>query len=195
MKKKVIGEKIGIKRSDRRWRDEHGEEWDSRFESVIYDIAKESGIKIRRCTSADTIPYYHTLRGTSCQDCGSIRVGKEHRYTPDFFVYTGDTAGGKDGYYLEAKGYLRAPKRSLLRSLFATRPIVDIRFLLQSDFKVTSKLRFAGWVTKYLIGSSYAIWRGSYPTEWIKANEPKKSKSTKANNASLSKSSIQREST
>ena len=183
--KAKLGKKVGTKRADMRWQSPDGDIWDSQFEYKVYKAGIHAGIRLRRCVKgreADTISYRHSIRGASCQDCGSDRVGSARQFTPDLFVYTGLPDRPEDGFYLEIKGYLRAPKRALLRSLFKEKQDLDLRFILQSDFKVSKSLRFSGWITKFLPGSRWVVFNGTWPTTWNLAHERKKIKTNKETN-------------
>jgi hypothetical protein len=182
---KKVGRKLNQKRSDFHYTAEDGSTWDSRFEYLVYKGAKDAGCDVRRCEKwVDTIPYSRILPRASCQDCGSNRVSEERGVTFDLFINNRDSAGKEDSYYLESKGYMRGPKRSLYRSLFKDKPDTCVRFVIQSNFKV-GKGTFGGWINKHL-GCPWAIWKGSWndlvwiypPPKKIK-RERKKSKSTK----------------
>src|ERR1700761_3018185 len=86
---KVGGTKVGTKRKDMRFLSPEGEEWDSKFEWQGFEGARRAGIKLIRCDkdgASDTLSYFHSVRGTSCADCGSSRVGKLRRLTFDFHL-------------------------------------------------------------------------------------------------------------
>ena len=81
--------------------------------------------------------------------------------------------------YLEAKGYMRADKRSLYRSFFKEQPNTRTCFIIQSNYRV-GKGTFGEWISKQL-KMPWFHWQGEFPkpNEWILPIEPKKSKSTK----------------
>lgn len=179
---KKIGRKLNQKRSDFHYTDESGEVWDSRFEYLVYKGCKDAGFNVRRSVQrgTDTIPYTRTLPRASCQDCGSTRVGETRRITFDLFVDNTDSERKENSYYLESKGYMRAPKRSLYRSFFKEKGSdVSVRFIIQSNFRV-GKGSFGEWINKHL-RSPWFLWRGTYPIEaqWNYPIELKKSKSSK----------------
>lgn len=156
-----LGRKVGQKRSDFHYTDESGEVWDSYFESKVYQGAVDAGKNVRRCTKgADTLPYFHNVPGASCTDCGSTRVGRARGITFDLFVTDTDTFGKENSYYLEPKGYMRAPKRALYRSFFKENPNTSVRFVLQSNYRV-GKGTFGGWINKHL-HAPWALWKGSW---------------------------------
>lgn len=169
-KLKTAGSRIGTKFRDMRWMGPDGSVWDSRFEYEVYSGLVKQGLNVRRTTPDDSIPYTHAVRGGLCTVCASNKVVTERSYTPDFFVYTDtaldrNTGSGVDkGYFIEAKGYLRADRRSLLRSLRKARPDIDLRLVAQRDYKV-GKSTLTGWASKYL-KVPVAVWNGKLPEDW-----------------------------
>lgn len=162
--------KIGTKRRDMRFRAPDGSEWDSKFEWQVYDeyLRSAEGRKIRRTIQGgpDTLSYSVPVRNATCNSCGSAEVSKQRRYTPDM-VYDGLGAAGDLGtYFIETKGYLRAPERSLLRAFCKARQDVSLRIIYQRDFPVNKKLSITQWTAKYL-KIPYAVWAGSVPVKWI----------------------------
>lgn len=160
------GERVGTKKSDRRWRTPDGEEWASRFEAKVYYALKEQGVNVRRCTSADSMSYTDSVKLGRCSKCGSSEVVTDRSYTPDLCVYP-DGAGGEAidrCYFIEAKGYLRADRRRLLRSFAKTGPPIDLRLLFEADIKV-GKGRITDWCRSYL-KKPCAVWNGKLPGEW-----------------------------
>lgn len=179
------GQKLGTKRKDMRFLSPDGVEWDSKFEWQVWEAARVSNVRLSRADKeggVDTIPYFHQVRGTSCQDCGSARVGKVRGITPDFIVHDWHPIGKENGGYLETKGYMRADKRSLYRSLLKERPNLSLCLIIQSDYRV-GKGTFGQWISK-ILKVPYFHWKGKYPEqhEWILPIEPKKSKSNKKAN-------------
>lgn len=166
-KEVIPGHKVGVKRRDMRWSAPDGTEWDSKFEYAVFLGYKEAGLDVRRTTEQDSLFYTRPVRNGACTKCDSCEVVSRHRYTPDLY------AGSKDdrqrsglqapGYYVEAKGYLRAEQRSLLRALRKARPDVDLRLIVQRDYKVTSKLTITEWARKYLRVRA-VVWTGRVPT-------------------------------
>lgn len=169
--KKQSGHKVGTKRRDMRWIDEHGEVWASKFESLVYEAGKRANLKIKKCDKggSDTVSYRSQILHGVCQSCQGTDISQERRYTPDLCVIQDPeegSAGRPNKYYVEVKGYTRGPQRALLRSLCKAAPIADLRFVLQSDYKVTRSLTFGGWIDKYL-KCKWAVWDGStFPTKW-----------------------------
>lgn len=149
-----------------RWQDTEGNTWASRFEYSVYKTLKEQGYNVRRTTPEDSKTYTSTIKGGECLQCHSGRVVQNHRYTPDLFVDTtgGEREAGSAGYYIEAKGYLRAERRSLLRAFRKERQDVDIRLVVERDYKV-GKSTLVGWATKYL-KVPVIVWKGNLPEEW-----------------------------
>lgn len=161
------GHKVGTKRSDKRWQDEHGEIWASRFECLVYNSGKTGDLKIRKCDKGgrDTLSYHSKVRDGVCSACKSPDIIKERRYTPDLRVLS-DNEAQEGGYYVEAKGYMRASQRSLVRDFFKTGPPIDLRFILQADYRVSRSLTMGGWIDKFL-HCKWAVWDGeAYPTKW-----------------------------
>ena len=111
----MAGYRKGWKRSDKRWVDNEGGEWDSRFEWQVYRALEDSGYNIRRCDERDTISYGTPVRSGTCVDCGSGRVFQARTYTSDLYVMGDQPLNKGDGYLLELKGYWQAPKRTLFR--------------------------------------------------------------------------------
>lgn len=173
------------RRSDFHYTAEDGSKWDSRFEYLVYRGAVDAGLVLRRCEKgSDTIPYTHTVPRASCQDCGSARVGSARGITPDLYFDTGHPTGEEGRGYVEIKGFMRAPKRALYRSLFKEKPNTPLCLVIQSNFKV-GKGSFGGWITKYL-GIPWGVWKGTWPPEWNmpdvqkpKSVESKKSRGSK----------------
>lgn len=178
---KIVGHKAGTKRSDKRWIDEHGNLWASRFEYLVYEAAKRANAAARRCDKggSDTFSYHSEVRNGRCQDCQSANVVQERRYTPDIYIVPPSAEGQSDesgsregGYYVEAKGYLRADKRALLRSLVKSGEISDLRFIIQSDYRV-GKTSLSGWIDKFL-KCKWALFTGEWPEIWNESRTAKK---------------------
>lgn len=171
------GSRTGTKRSDFRWTAPDGQVWASRFEFEVYTQLKEQGYAVRKTTKEDSLPYTSTVVGGKCLQCGSGKVAQEHTFTADLFVGSiqgdgGNNGGdrgsgdrrdaGKDvpaGYYIECKGYLRASRRSLLRSFRKAQPDIDLRLVIQRDYPV-GKGSLTDWATKYL-KVPVCVWKGS----------------------------------
>lgn len=167
------GFKAGTKQSDRRWIDERGVLWASRFECKVYEAALRASIPIRKCDKGgdDTFSYHSEVRNGRCESCQGVDVIQERQYTPDLRVLSAPagTEGAQPGsgegeYYVEAKGYLRADKRTLLRCLVKTGKVPDLRFILQSDYRV-GKSTLSGWIDKFL-HCKWAVFDGEWPREW-----------------------------
>lgn len=165
----VPGRHIGTKRRDMRWEAPDGEIWDSRFEYEVYLGHKALGLSVRRTGEQDDLLYTHAIRNGSCPACGSSKVVSKHSFRPDLLVdseVSPERRNGQlptvpaSGYYIEAKGFFRADRRSLLRSFRKARPDVDLRFVLQRDFRVTAKLTIVEWIRKFL-KCPVGLWTGS----------------------------------
>ena len=193
----TLGTRVGKKRSDMRWLDPDGVEWDSRLEYEVYAAAKLAGVCVRKCqrgkpgeSGSDTFEYGHSPgRGLKCRVCGSDQVSQSRTYTPDILHYSEVLPAGSeqvyspgrsDNYYVDVKGYMRANKRSLLRSFCKARPDIALRVILQRDYRLSKTATISQWLSKTL-RVPYAIWNGRWPTtsDWIMPNEPKVSKKAK----------------
>lgn len=165
---KVAGARVTSKKRDMRWVASDGVVWASRFEYEVYDGLRRAGLNVRKTTEQDSIRYTHVVRQGACTVCGSDKVVTNRSYTPDLFVSSGSAtdADNAGGYYIEAKGYLRGPQRSLLRSVRKERPDVDLRLVVQRDYKV-GKSTLVGWATKYLKVKTH-VWtkEGKLPNDW-----------------------------
>lgn len=166
------GQRVGTKRRDMRWEAE-GEVWDSRFEYEVFRGYRDAGWTVRRCTEADSLTYTRPVRNGVCGKCNSEEVASRHSYQPDLFVSPGPAQQGRKGstavdepagYFVEAKGYLRADRRSLLRALRKARPDVDLRLVCQRDYRVSAKHSLISWARTFLKCPA-AVWTGG-PPEW-----------------------------
>jgi len=162
----IPGHKVGAKRRDMRWLAPDGTEWDSKFEYEIFLTYQKVGLSVRRTNEQDRLLFTRPVRNGACTECDSCSVVSRHYYTPDIYVGAADDRERSGlqatGYYVEAKGYLRAEQRSLLRSLRKARPDVDLRLIVQRDYKVTSKLTITEWARKYLRVRAH-VWNGTVP--------------------------------
>lgn len=165
----VQGTRLGSKRRDMRWLSPDGVVWSSKFEYSVFVALKEQGYNVRKTGPEDSMAYTSTIKGGICSQCGSRAVAQEHRYTPDLFVdttgRTGAASSANAGYYIEAKGYLRAERRSLLRAFRKEKPACDLRLVVQRDYKV-GKSTLTGWATKFLKVPVH-VWDGKIP--WAKS--------------------------
>lgn len=163
------GKRVGTKHRDMRW-EVDGEIWASRFEYEVYDAYRRAGYQVRKTTEQDRVAYTRPVRNGLCLQCGVREVASEHTYTADLSVVPKADRQQPhldDGrpYLLEAKGYLRAERRSLLRALCKARPDLRLRLLVQRDYKVTSKLTITEWAAKYC-KIPVAVFDGRPVTEW-----------------------------
>jgi len=158
-----------------RWEAPDGSVWASRFEYEVYRGLKESGVAVRRTDEQDRLFYSRPIRKGTCAACGSSNVVSRHSYCPDLFVSTqqpDERRSGQSaavpaaGYYIEAKGFFRADRRSLLRSLRKARPDVDLRLVVQRDYRITKRgLSLVQWIRKYL-KCPVAIWTTGGGLTW-----------------------------
>ena len=170
----VMGRRAGFKRADRRWIDDDGTVWASKFEYTVYAALKESGATVRKCTASDTVDYTEHKRNVRCVECGSCECVQDRTYTADLFFTPAsafDTAAASDGssggYYIETKGYFAPDKRRLFRSLRETRPDIDLRVILETDGWATKgKTRMTQYFAKYLKTTPVHVWNGDIPEDW-----------------------------
>jgi len=163
--KPFLGEKIGKKRADRRWRSPDGEEWDSRYEYIVYRKYREAGYAIERCTESDTFSFTLPIRGGECRSCGATTVGQRRTFTPDFRIVSPDKQHPAVAYYIETKGYLRARERSLARSFNKAHPNADVRYIFQSDHRISRPTTrtdgcVISWFKRFMPGKRAQVWTG-----------------------------------
>jgi hypothetical protein len=167
---KTAGRRVGTKKRDMRW-EVDGEIWASKFEFEVYDgLSKQLGSgQIRRCTEEDQLDYQSQCKNSNCAECGSNRVVQRRKFTPDLFVVSPSAAGRgnkQSGYFIEAKGYLRADRRTLLRDFVKCHPNLDLRFVIEKDYKATSTLSLGQWIDRYL-KKRWIVWNGRLPKDWL----------------------------
>jgi hypothetical protein len=167
-----LGHKTGTKRSDRHWTDPEGNIWDSRYEYTVYAAYKAAGYAVRRTSKIDTMAFILPIRGGKCGACGATEVGQQRTYTPDLHVAADHKEYPAITYYIEAKGYLRAKERSLLRNFYKAHPDASVRYLLQRSYpagklsKITGKRSsIIDWFHKFLPKALICIWSGNVPKE------------------------------
>lgn len=153
----VAGKRAGFKRSDFRWIDEDGVTWASRFECGVYKALRDVGLDVRKASEADTVAYTSSFPHGYCGDCKSENVIQDRTFTPDLVL---------PGFVIEAKGYLRADRRKLLRDMRKCLPDYPLRFVIERDMKVTAKCSLSQWIAKYL-KCPVIVWKGSLPSDWI----------------------------
>lgn len=172
------GSRVGNKRRDMRWEAPDGTIWASRFEYAVYSTLKAQGYNVRKSTAEDRFPYTDPVTNGRCLECNSARCVTDRGYTPDLFIgppgedlgpaserVRGGDANTPWGYFIEAKGYLRSDRRSLLRSFRKSWPSLNFRLVVQRDYKVTAKLTIAQWAVKYL-RVPVTVWDGRLPDDW-----------------------------
>lgn len=166
----IAGKRVGKKRSDFRWLDTDGNVWASRFEYSVYTALKEQGVTVRKTTTEDSIPYTSVVPNSRCRGCESVDVVQDRVFTPDLFIVPqADDGQGKardsTPYYIEAKGFLRADRRSLLRRFRQAEPGARIRFIIERDYRVSAKRSLSQWITDFL-KYPVIVWKGSIPNDW-----------------------------
>ena len=155
------GYRKGFKRSDKRWVDEQGQTWDSRFEWSIFTALQSAGYNLRRCDEGDTISYTTRVRGGNCVDCGGNSVVQKRTYNSDLYVMGDNTGDLEPGYLLELKGYWQAPKRTLFRSIAkqCVNESINLRIVFESNKALRgSKLTGPEYVRKYCKGVEPGYW-------------------------------------
>lgn len=165
----MSGQKVGTKRSDRRWQSDDGQLWDSRFEWRVWSVLSEiPTITVRRCErgKGDSFNYVSNVRGAKCLECDSREVVQERTYTPDLLVRRKSEVQHGGGYYLELKGRFPPAKRSLLRAFVKSRPEVDLRLVLEKDGRATPKLDLLEYCHEYLKIPTI-VWHGALPDDWL----------------------------
>jgi hypothetical protein len=166
----MAGKRVGYKRSDKRWKDESGQVWASKFEWEVYDTLLRSGVSVRKCDSSDTFSYTEPRPNVKCMACGSCECMQERTYTPDLYIVPKGGKANSGGYYLEIKGYFRDEKRRLFRCLRNSRPDIDLRVVFATNAWVTrGKTRMSDYFDKYVKGTPYHFWNENnmLPEEWL----------------------------
>lgn len=123
-----------------------------------YSIATD--LTRRGCKFAyesEVLVYAHKLSGGKCRDCGSKRVDKLRKYTPDFTL--------ANGRRVEAKGYFTARDRTKLISVKGQEGLPAISILFSADNWCTKrhKQRYSEWAKangfEYHVGKTIpAVW-------------------------------------
>lgn len=163
--------RLSAKRSDRRWKDEHGTVWASKFEYQVYVKLCAAGLMVRKCEqgSIDTLAYTTPIRQGRCTQCGSGSVVQERTYTADVYLGPDPTTTGKpSGLYIETKGFFPAEKRGLLRHFRKTGPDVNLCVIANADHWVTKgRSRLSDYFARYLKDVPFHIFRGTNPDKWV----------------------------
>ena len=132
----MMSGRVGWKRSDKRWKDDYGNEWASRLECEVFEaLSKDERITVRKCErgGSDTFSYHSPVRGALCLECSGGEVVQLRTYTPDLHIVPTSEEYTGGAYYLEIKGHFPARKRSLLRSFLKSGPHIDLRMVFESD--------------------------------------------------------------
>ncbi len=161
--------RVGVKRSDRRWKDPEGQVWASKFEWEVYQKLLDNGHAVRKCDSGDTFNYTQPRPNVKCLECGGCECVQERSYTPDLHILRPRGGGGSSrGYYIEVKGYFREEKRRLFRCLRNSRPDVDLRVIFAADSWVRKgKTRLSDYFDRYVKNTPYYFWDGvDIPKDW-----------------------------
>ena len=108
---------------------------------------------------AEVLEYTSRVRGGCCEVCGSKKVGKDRKYTPDFIITRADYSK----LYVEAKGRFLSTDRSKMRDVQRAHPDKDIRMLFQKRAK-SQMPALIKWCDKY--GFDYAFGT-EVPDAWL----------------------------
>lgn len=150
--------------ADRRYIDEENNEWDSRYEYEVYRGIQLLGFDVRRCSEeqGDTFAYQSPVVRGRCLECEGNKVVQERTYTPDLYI-SGESIGpGCGGAYIEAKGYWKAPKRNLLRSVVKSNPDLSLLFIFQRDLWVTKgKSKYSDYIARFFKDSRCLVWNNN----------------------------------
>ena len=157
--------RVGRKRADRRWIDETGQEWASKYEWETYEYLRAAGADVRKCTEGDSITYCEPKRGCVCLECGGSDVVQERVYTPDLYIVPKGSREN-EGYFIEVKGYFRGEKRRLFRCMRQSRPTIDLRVVANANPK-TGKLRLTEYFARYLKTTPIVIGYENIPGDWL----------------------------
>lgn len=167
----MSGYRKGTKRSDRRWVDDQGRQWDARFEWLVYTALESAGYNLRRSDERDTIDYSSQVRGGYCLDCDSSRVVQGRTYNSDIYVLDRQPEGIEGGYLLELKGYFPATKRSLFRAVAKQCEAdgVDLRIIFESGNKMRgTKLTGPEYIRSYCKGVTPGVFnKKTNEVEWL----------------------------
>lgn len=140
--------RVGRKISDKRWKDSNGEVWASKFEADLYSYLQDCGSDVRRCAESDSFDYTEPKARARCLACGSGECVQDRVYTPDLYIVP--KSGATEGYYIEAKGYFRAEKRTLFRHFCKCHQNLDLRVVLEANHWVTrGKTRLKDYIERY----------------------------------------------
>lgn len=117
---------------------------------------QSAGLPVSKADESHTVSYTSSFPHGYCGDCKSDNVIQDRTFTPDLVL---------PGYVIEAKGYLRADRRKLLRDMRKCLPDYPLRFILERDYKATAKLKLSEWIAKYL-KCPVIVWKGELPSDW-----------------------------
>lgn len=165
-----MGRKIGFKRSDRRFLSDDGQEWDSKFEWLVYSGLKGAGHRVRRCDQSDSISYNTAVKQGKCLECGGTVCVQERIYTPDLYVGepSGKGTSANRGFTLECKGFFPADKRSLFRAVANQATGIDLRIVFEREVKLKGTVGTnVDYIKKYLKGFPVGTWnRETQEIDW-----------------------------
>ena len=105
------------------------------------------------------LEYTSTVRGGVCNECGSRKVGKKRKYTPDFVITRGDYSE----LIIEAKGRFTSTDRSKMRDVKKAHPHLDIRMLFQNRYG-KAKQECITWCEKFKFDYAFG---NEVPSTWL----------------------------
>lgn len=142
------GSNVGRHGADKRWRDEHGREWDSRLEGLVARWLDQEGIAYQAQPDLG-LEYVTRVKQGRCTACGhesNTDIVQVHRYTPDFLVPEWD------GAIIEVKGYFRLGVRPQLQELMKQNPGLPLRFVFSRNNPLKGLKRtpdYLSWAAYY----------------------------------------------
>ena len=108
------------------------------------------------------IPYIYPVRKGTCNDCGSVNVGRLAIYTPDFWLPELEL-------WVEAKGRWDGSGRTKILAVLETSEVIhrdNFKMLFMYDNWITKKhkLTYTGWCQKHQILSDVG---NTLPKDWL----------------------------
>ena len=169
-----MGNRVGTKRSDRRWKDNEGTIWASKYECLVYEGLLLHGVHVEKCEKGEghSFRYTESKANLRCLECQSTNCVQDRTYTPDLLVVPGN---GETPYYLETKGFFPAKSRNLLRNFNKSRSDINLRFVTSTDAWVTKgKTKLSDYFQRYLKTVPFHVWNHNLknpgvplPEEWL----------------------------
>ena len=129
----------------------------SGYEYKVRDTLIAAGVDFEY--ESVVLEYTSTVRMAVCNECGSRKVGKMRKYTPDFIITRSDCSQ----LIVEAKGRFTSADRSKMRDVRKAHPHLDIRMLFQKRYG-KAKLDIEHWCAKN--GMEFAF-GDEVPESWL----------------------------